>query len=53
MASPSFLAPFAYSSLPWSMVVTWAVWQITPGTGALLGTAIILASTTLTIRRPK
>ena len=53
MASPSFLAPFAYSSLPWSMVVTWVVWQITPSTEALVGTAIILASTTLTVRRSK
>lgn len=53
MASPSFLAPFAYSSLPWSMVVTWVVWQIIPSTEALIGATIILASTTLTVRRSK
>ncbi|MDB5664181.1 DMT family transporter [Cypionkella sp.] len=38
------LAPFSYSGLIWSIIVTWIVWSAAPGLATLLGALIIAAS---------
>lgn len=41
MAPASDLAPFGYSGLIWSSLVTWLVWGALPGGWTLLGAAIV------------
>lgn len=53
MASPSFLAPFSYSTLIWSIVVTWLFWGAIPAPASLLGAAVIICSVALTLKRSK
>ncbi|WP_323039658.1 DMT family transporter [Gemmobacter sp.] len=43
-APASDLAPFGYSGLIWSTVVTWAVWGSIPGVWTLAGAAIVASS---------
>lgn len=50
MARASDLAPFGYSGLIWSTMVTWIVWGSIPGTSTLLGAAVIIASSFVHLR---
>lgn len=43
-APASDLAPFAYSGLIWSTLLTWLVWSSIPGVWTLVGAAIIASS---------
>jgi len=46
-AAASDLAPFAYSGLIWSTLVTWAVWGSPPQPSTLLGAAVVACSAVL------
>lgn len=44
IAAAADLAPFSYSGLVWSIMVTWIVWGTAPGLPTLVGAAVIAAS---------
>jgi drug/metabolite transporter (DMT)-like permease len=40
----SFIAPFEYSALAWGLALDWILWRTLPGSRALIGAAVIVAS---------
>lgn len=46
-APASDLAPFGYSGLIWSTLVTWLVWETIPGVWTLVGAAVVASSSVL------
>lgn len=53
MAAASFLAPFGYSGLIWSISVTWLLWGVAPDAASIAGTAIIFAGAAVAAGNPR
>ena len=49
----SFIAPFEYTALAWGVGLDWLVWRTLPGSRAILGAAVIIASGIYLFRRER
>lgn len=53
LGEASFLAPFEYSALVWGLAFDWTLWRTLPGTRAMVGAVVIIASGIYLIRRER